>query len=171
MVAVNQVSLFFYPHRWQQRLTPHATALTDQDQHLQIADAVPVANVEGPAVSVTAVKAWLVENGFVPAEWGVSCILQRGQVQSIFGREKEIEVCVADEAGEFTDLYIRFTLTRHTLPPLYEWAIFVVELCRRFHLRLGTEGVPRCSEAEFLSAVRADRFYREFAASYGWEVG
>lgn len=167
-MAVNQVSLFFYPPRWQQRRTPDPTALTDQGIPLQIVDAVPVTAADSPPVATAALKGWLAENGFAPADWGEGSILQRGQVRSIFGWEKEVEVSAGDEAGEVTDLYVRFTLPRRDPPPLPEWASFAADLCRRFHLRLGAEGFAPCGEAEFLAAVRGDRFYREFAASFGW---
>ena len=45
-MAVNQVSLFFYPPRWKQRLTPDARAMTDEGKPLQIADAVRVEGAE-----------------------------------------------------------------------------------------------------------------------------
>jgi hypothetical protein len=167
-VAVNQVSLFFYPPRWQQRLTHDPTALTDQGMPLQIADAVPVASADAAPVWATALKGWLADNGFTPVDWGQGSTLQRGQVRSIFGLEKEVEVSVGDEGGEVTELYVRFTLPRRTPPPLPEWARFAAELCRRFHLQLGAEGVAPCGKAEFLAAVRGHRFYREFAASFGW---
>jgi hypothetical protein len=170
-VAVNQVSLFFYLPRWQQRLTPAPNALTDQGTPLMIADAVPVAEADAAPVSTDVVKGWLAENGFTPVEWGHGRTLQRGQVRSIFGQEKEIEVCVGDVTGEATELYVRFTLPRRNPPPLSEWAEFAAGLCRRFHLRLGAEGVAPCGQAEFLAAVRGHRFYREFAASFGWEAG
>ena len=38
-MAVNQVSLFFYPPRWKQRLTPSPWARTDERKPVQIADA------------------------------------------------------------------------------------------------------------------------------------
>jgi hypothetical protein len=166
-VAVNQVSLFFYPPRWQQRLTtPNPAALTDEGKPVQIAGAEQVVGTDAPTVPTAALKEWLTERGFAQVEWGVT--FQRGQVRSIFGLEKEIEVCVGDGAGEVTDLYIRFTLPRRNPPPLSEWSAFAVELCHRFQLRLGAEGIAPCSEAEFLATVRGHRFYREFAASFGW---
>ena len=168
-MAVNQVSLFFYPPRWEQRLTPDRTALPDQGTPLQnMVDAVPVAASDAPSVSAAALKAWLAEQGFVPADWGEGSILQRGEVRSVFGTEKEIEVSVGDEAGEATELYARFTLPRRTPPPLPAWAGFVAELCRRFHLRLGAEGIAPCGEAEFQAAVMDHQFYRDFAATFGW---
>ena len=169
-MAVNQVSLFFYPPRWQQRLTPEPKALTDEGKPVQIADAVSVAGADAPPLSAAAVNGWLAEQGFTPVEWGRGSVFERGQVRSIFGPEKEIEVSIGEEAGEITNLYIRFTLPRRNPPPLAEWSGFAAELCGCFRLRLGAEGVAPCGEAEFLAAVRGHRFYREFAASFGWEV-
>lgn len=169
-MAVNQVSLFFYPPRWRQRLTtPNPAALTDRGTPVQVAGAEPVTGADGPAVTTTAMKAWLADRGFAQVEWGVT--FQRGQVRSIFGPEKEIEVCVGDESGEVTGLYIRFTLPRREHPPLPAWAGFATELCSRFQLRLGAEGIAPCGEAEFLAAVRGHRFFLEFAASFGWPRG
>src|SRR5690349_9323573 len=102
-MAVNQVSLFFYPPHWQQRLTTHPTALTDQGTPLQIAGAMPVESADAEPVSAAAVKEWLAENGFTEVEWGHGRTLQRGQVRSIFGLEKEVEVCMGDEAEEVTE--------------------------------------------------------------------
>jgi hypothetical protein len=169
-VAVNQVSLFFYPPRWKQRLTPDPRARTDEGKPVQLVDAVPVAGAAAPPLSPDTVKEWLAERNFIPVEWGRGSVFERGQVRSIFGPEKEIEVSVGEEAGEVTKLYCRFTLPRHNPPPLAAWAGFAAELCGRFGLRLGAEGVAPCGAAEFLTAVRGHRFYREFAASFGWGV-
>ena len=40
-MAVNQVSLFFYPPRWGQRLTPDPAEVTDGNVPVLIADSVP----------------------------------------------------------------------------------------------------------------------------------
>lgn len=168
-MAVNQVSLFFYPPRWQQRCVPDPTALTDLGTPLQRVYAVPAANADGPLVSATAVKGWLAERGFTPVEWWPDGLFERGQVRSMFGLEKEIEIRVGEEAGEITDLYCRFTLPRRTPPPLSEWTGLMAELCGRFGLRQGSNGVAPCGEAEFRAAVQGDRFYQHFAALYGWE--
>jgi hypothetical protein len=117
------------------------------------------------------VKAWLVERGFKAVDWGEDTVFQRVHLESIFGLEKEIEVSVTAEAGEVTEVYSRFTLPRCNPPPLNDWAEFAMELCNRFRLRLGAEGVVPCSEAEFLAAVRDNCFYRKFAASFGWDAG
>jgi hypothetical protein len=161
-VAVNQVSLFLCPPRWR-RLTRHPKAF--------IADAVPDPAANAPPLPPAVVKGWLAEHGFTPVEWGRGHIFERGQLVSIFGPEKEIEVSVGDEAEEVTGLYCRFTLPRRSPPPLTEWAGFGAELCACFRLQLGSEGTASCGEAEFLDALRSDRNYREFAASFGWEVG
>jgi hypothetical protein len=170
-VAVNQVSLFFYPPRWQQRLTPHLTAITDEGKPLHIADAVPVPGADTQPLLPAVVKGWLAEQGFTPVEWGRGSVFQRGQLLSIFGPEKEVEVSVSEEAGEVTELFCRFTLPHRNPPPLSDWAAFAAALCSRFCLRLGDEGVASCGEAEFLDAVRGNRFYGEFASSFGWEDG
>jgi hypothetical protein len=83
--------------------------------------------------------------------------------------EKEIEVCVGEEAGEATHLYCRFTLTRDDLPPLREWVRFVAALCKRFQLGLRADGVAPCSGTEFEAAVRRNRNWRRFADSLGWD--
>ena len=44
--------------------------------------------------------AWLLARGFAPANWGNGRIWEFGQVRSIFGAEKEIEVTVADQGDE-----------------------------------------------------------------------
>jgi hypothetical protein len=170
-VAVNQVSLFFYPPRWKQRLTPSPTAWTDEGKPVQIAEAVPVDGADGPPVPADVLKGWLTERGFIPVEWGRGSVFERGQVFSTFGPEKEIEVSVGEEAGEVTELYCRFTLPRRSPPPVAEWAGFVAALCGRFGLRLEAQGAAPCGEAEFIAAVRDSRNYGEFAASFGWEAG
>ena len=59
-MAINQVSLFFYPPRWQQSLTPDAAALTNEGEPVQIAHSVPSVPSEGdiPAVRGEEVKEW-----------------------------------------------------------------------------------------------------------------
>jgi hypothetical protein len=165
-VAVNQVSLTFYAPRWKQRLTTYPTARTFSGEPLQIADAVPAADEDAPFVQTGSIVGWLADQGFMPANWGRGSLFERGQVKSLFGLEKEIEVSVGDEAGEVTDLYCRFTLPRDTPPPLSEWAEFVSQLCKRFHLRLGADGIAPCGEAEFMAAVKDNFNYRDFAASF-----
>jgi hypothetical protein len=49
-MAVNQVSLYFYPPRRPQRRTSFALARADQGKPDQIANAPPVENAEGQAV-------------------------------------------------------------------------------------------------------------------------
>jgi hypothetical protein len=169
-MAVNQVSLFFYPPRWQQQVTTSTRGRTAAVTPIWIARAARAAN-DGPAVTGADLKAWLTEQGFTSVEWGKGNVFERGQVPSIFGPEKAIEVSVGEEAGEVTHLYCRFTLPRDMPPPLTEWSAFVVLLCRRFCLRLAPDGVEPCSETEFLTAVRANRNWQEFAHSFGWDAG
>jgi hypothetical protein len=87
---------------------------------VQVAETERVADADAPAVPTAAVQAWLAERGFAPVEWGLGLTLQRGHVRSIFGPEKEVEVCLGDEAGEVAELYIRFTLQPRTPPLLAE---------------------------------------------------
>jgi hypothetical protein len=162
-VAVNQISLSLYSGRWRQRLT--------QNRAVFIADAVPDPTADAPPLPPAVVKGWLAERGFNLVKWGRGCVFERGQLLSIFGPEKEIEVSVNEEAGDVTGLYCRFTLPRRSPPPLTAWAGFGAELCGRFGLRLGAEGTAPCGEAEFLDALRSNCFYREFAAAFGWEGG
>jgi hypothetical protein len=167
-VAVNQVSLFFYPPRWRQRLTAAPRAHTDQGAQVHIADAVHIAGADGPAVPAEELKAWLTERGFVATDRNGS-VFDRGLILSIFGHEKEMQVTIGEEACEITDVYCRFTLPRHMPTPLSKWTAFAVSLCRRFHLPLGPNGAVPCTEAEFLAAVRAHRNWREFAGAFGWK--
>src|SRR6266850_2232556 len=103
-VAVNQVSLAFYPPRWQQRLTPHPRSLTDQGTPLQIADAVPVEGADQPPISCDDFREWLTQHGFTAVDWGRGSVYHRGRVRSVFGVEKEIDVAVSDEAGELASV-------------------------------------------------------------------
>jgi hypothetical protein len=167
-MAVNQVSLFFYTPRWQQRLTDASHGLTDEGKPVQLAGAVRNPLDEGPAVESDSVRKWLVEQGFSVAEWGEGHIFQRGQIRSIFGLEKGIEIHVGDKTGEVADLYCRFTLPKRALPQLEEWTRLVTDLCARFRLRLGADGATPCSEEEFQTAVRRSRNCQDFARAYGW---
>jgi hypothetical protein len=169
-MAVNQVSLFFYPPRWRQRLREIPGTRAVGGAPVRVADAVREPEADGPAVSFEAVVRWLADQGFAPVEWGKGSCFHRGQIRSIFGLEQEIDVDVGEEAGEATDLYCRFTLPKGELPPLHEWARFVAALCERFWLRLGDDGVTPCTEAEFEAAVRRHRNWREFAAAFGWSL-
>jgi hypothetical protein len=168
-MAVNQVSLFFYPPRWSQRLTVvDPTALTDDGTPVQIASAVPSESADEPPVAVAAVAAWLRDQGFTPVAWGRA--FERGRVRSMFGPEREIIVHVNGDAAEVTDLYCRFTLPVRISPALNEWAGFAAEMCARFDLRLGADGVAPCSAIEFTAAVRGHRFFQEFAMRFGWRA-
>jgi hypothetical protein len=164
-MAVNQVSLFFYPLRWTQRLTP-SRGRTDAGTPVQIADAIPVEGATAAPVPVDTVKKWLLEQGFTPVDWRPARIFERGQVRSMFGCEKEIEVSVAEHAGEVVDLYCRFTLPRGNLPPVNAWADFIAALCERFGLRLPNGATP-CTATEFRAAVERDRNYQSAIASGG----
>ena len=166
-MAINQVSLFFYPPRWKQRLTPASGAMTPVGKPVRIADAVP-SGADAPPIPADELQAWLFGRGFTVADWGDGWILQRGQIQSMFGPEKEIQVNVGEAGGELLELYCRFTLPRRRRPPLTEWSRFVTALCQRFQLRL-PDGDGVCGEAEFLSAIRENQNYRDFADPLGWD--
>jgi hypothetical protein len=169
-VAVNQVSLSFYPPRWQERLTPHPRSLTDQGTPVQIADAVPAEGVEQPRVSCDNFREWLSQQGFAAVDWGRGRVYYRGEVRSVFGTEKEIDVCFSDEAGELTSVGCRFTLSRESPAALPSWAAFATAMCQEFGLRLAPQGKTPCSEQEFVAAVRKHRFWREFARSFRWDT-
>jgi hypothetical protein len=169
-VAVNQVSLSFYPPRWQERLTPHPTSLTDQGTPVQIVDAVPVEGVEGPPVSCDDFRKWLTQQGFTAVAWGRGSVYYRGQVRSVFGKEKEIDVGFSDDAGEVTSVACRFTLSRESPESLSSWTDFATAMCQDFYLRVGPDGKTPCSEQEFVAAIRAHRFWRQFARSFGWDT-
>jgi hypothetical protein len=91
-VAINQVSLSFYPPRWKRRLTPHPLAKTDQGTPVEIEDAVRVEEDRGPAIAADDFKQWLIQRGFKPVDWGGGMEFERGQVRSVVGVEKEIDV-------------------------------------------------------------------------------
>jgi len=95
-MAVNQISLFFYPPRWQQRLVEAPHRLTDVSRPFQLVDAVRIPSDEGPAVEFDSVCNWLVARGFTVAEWREGRIFERGQVRSIFGIEKEIKISIGE---------------------------------------------------------------------------
>jgi hypothetical protein len=168
-MAVNQVSLFFYTPRWQQRLTEAPHGYTDEGKPVQLVDAVRIPLDEGPPVEFDSVRKWLVEQGFSVAGWGKGHIFEQGQVRSIFGTEKEIEISVDEEAGEVTLIYCRFTLPKSTLPRLEEWTHFVTTMCTCFGLRLGTDDTRPCGAEEFQEAVRRHRNWQDFARAYGWD--
>jgi hypothetical protein len=159
-MAVNQVSLSFYPPRWQPQCTrPHVVA------------AVRSEDSTGPVVNAAEVRAWLADRGFVPAGWGKGSVLEYGPVRSIFGPEKEIEVTVGEDGGEVTDVYCRFTLPKGPPPRLGRWAEFAGARCARFGLRLEAGGVAPCGEAEFRAAVRDNPNWQDFARHYSWDEG
>ena len=167
-MAINQVSLFFYPPRWAQRLTPEAGCFTSAGQQVQVASAGPSGADDGPPIRAGDLKAWLVGHGFTEADWGSGWVLERGRIESMFGPEKEIQVNISEDGGELTELYCRFTLPRRSRPPLSDWSSLVVPLCRCFQLRLAGDGSV-CDEGGFVAAVRRDDNYRDFARGLGWE--
>jgi hypothetical protein len=172
-MAVNQVSLFFLPPRWQKRIlkkaVPFGNPIETSSQGLF--EIVRIDDSVAPPVQAADVKAWLLERGFVSANWGDGRILEYGQVRSIFGQEKAIEVTVSEEAGENTDVYCRFTLPKKDAPRLENWAAFAVALCTRFGLRIEDGIVAPCGEAEFLAAVRGNPNWQDFARQFGWNGG
>ena len=169
-MAVNQVSLSFYPPRWKERLTPHPRSLTDQGTPVLIADAVPVEGAEQPAVLCDVFREWLAQQGFTAVDWGRGNVYYGGEVRSVFGVEKEIDVGFSDEAGEVTSVGCRFTLSRETPTALSRWTAFAALMCATFRLRLAPEGTTPCSAEEFLAAVKKHRFWRQFAESFGWDA-
>ena len=167
-MAANQVSLFFYPPRWEQRLTPHPRSLSDQGTPVQYVDAIRVDGAHKLLIVANDLRDWLIQHEFTAVDWGHGSAFERGQVRSVFGIEKEIDISFSEEDGELTSVYCRFTLSRDTPTDLPKWAAFAVAMCQRFQLRLGAAGSMPCSEKEFLTAVRANRFWQGFASSCGW---
>jgi hypothetical protein len=169
-VGAHQISISFYPQRWQERRTPDWTLLTVSGDPIQLIDSVPVTDSDARTLAPAEVKSWLIQQGFTPLDWGEGRVFERGQVHSIFGPEKEIEISVCEVAEEVTDVYCRFTLPRNGPPCLQKWAEFVAELCKNFQLRLKPDGTSPCSPAEFEAFVRDSIEYRQFAASFGWAI-
>jgi len=167
-MAINQVSLFFYPPRWRQRLPPASGLQKWDGTSIQIADAVRDDSADGRAITRDEMNHWLAGQRFKVADWGYGRVFVRGRVRSMFGVEKEIQVNVTDEAAEVVELYCRFTLPRRKKPPLAEWAAFMASMCERFGLRLDSSRPQPCSKAEFIAAVLEDRNYQDFAAGSGW---
>jgi hypothetical protein len=91
-------------------------------------------------------------------------IWERGQIRSIFGNEKEIEVSIGEEDGEVTDLYCRFTLPKGRLPELDGWTDFAVTFSARFSLRLPAEGTAPCGETAFREAVQHHPNWQDWAS-------
>ncbi len=64
-----------------------------------VVHSVRVIDPPEPAIPPDTLKEWLTAEGFTPVEWSKNRVFQRGQVPSMFGTEKEIEVGVGEEAG------------------------------------------------------------------------
>jgi hypothetical protein len=167
-MAANQISVSFYPVRWREHRIPDWTGLTEAEKPIQRIESVPVTNSDGCPLAPGDVKSWLTKQGFIPLEWGEGRVFERGQVHSISGMEKEIEITVCEATEEVTDVYCRFTLSCDRPPSLREWTGLVAELCKQFQLRLEPEGTAPCSAAEFELFVRDSIYYRQFASSFGW---
>ncbi len=160
-MAVNQVSLFFYPPRWKRYVEPKRSPAQDA----RVLSAAPSLEPDALPVEVHEVRAWLEKRGFAASE--LADTFRHGTVESIFGLEKEIEVDIGDERGELAYLYLRFTLARSSPPPIREWADFVDELSRQFRLKLGNEPDATCDARRFIAAVRSHPNYELFSESWG----
>jgi hypothetical protein len=167
-MGVNQVSLSFYPLRWQEQLATHPKSVTDQGTLVQFAVAVRVEGADQPRVPCNDFREWLTQEGFAAVDWGRGSVYYRGEVCSTFGVEKEIDVGFSDEAGELTSVGCRFTLSREAPVALPSWIAFAAGMCQKFCLRLAMSGTTTCSEEELRVAIRRHRFWREFAKSFGW---
>jgi hypothetical protein len=91
-MAINQVSLYFFPPRWQRRIIEEAVPLGGSTDSQELFEVARIGDSSDPPVQAADLKAWLLERGFAPAGWGAGSIWEFGQVRSFFGQEKEIEV-------------------------------------------------------------------------------
>ena len=162
-MAVNQVSLFFYAPNWVQTSRQDSKAFTDRGEPVTIVGSARRDTKSDPLL-VSDLTRFLRELGFELVDGH----FERGEIESIFGPEKEIAVSVGVEGDEVKDLYCRFTLPKFVPPPVPQWVEFIVPLCERFALRLEEAGEAPCSESAFVDALTSHRNWVDFAEAYGW---
>lgn len=167
-MAYDQVSLFLYPLRWEQRSEP-TTALHYSGRPVRIVSAVRAVSGEGRAIRVGEFSDWFGSHGFkIVAEGPDNARFASPAVPSALGRRAEIEVSAGAEAGEVNCLYCRFLLTRNTPLRLERWEALVRELCEAFGLRIGVADGESVDPEEFLTVLRSTDNWRCFAAQFGW---
>jgi hypothetical protein len=89
-VALNQVSLFFYPPRWRQQLTELPGTYGTDGKPARLAEVVRDPETAGPIASFAAIVGWLEEQGFTPVEWENRRCFHKGQVRSMFGPDTRV---------------------------------------------------------------------------------
>jgi hypothetical protein len=168
-MAFNQVSLFFYPPRWQPCLRVVTWETLSKRPPIYIEDSMPSSDQTSVPLAAKSVVNWLKRRGFVAAEWNMSeTCFRLGQVSSCFGMEQELEVSFGEESEEVTSFYCRFTLTRDPPPKLAAWADFMSTMCQEFQLRLGDSRTV-CEANDFIEAVKRNHNWQDWSHQLGWE--
>ncbi len=168
-MAFDQVSLFFYPPRWERYSVADARMKHYSGEPVRIVSAIRAEDSNGPTVSLEDLCRWFEAKGFqVVTRSADYALFHSATVESTLGHRAEIDVSASAQDGEVTSLYCRFQLNRESPLRLERWEAFRQELCAVFSLRIGVSDSESVGSEEFLTIVRQTDNWRYFAEQFGW---
>ena len=96
-----------------------------------------LADAAAPVVLNADVLSWFQRRGFTEKEsdeWAT--VIFRDREETFLGVQEVVELSIALDKAEFTEMYIRFLLTKTTPDRISDWRDLVVELGHDFDLKL-----------------------------------
>src|SRR5262249_54094977 len=168
-MAFAQLSLFFYPPRWQRYSVADARMKHYSGEPVRIVSAVRAEDSNERIVPLEDVCRWFEAKGFhVVTRSADYALFHSAAVESTFGPRAEIDVSASAQDGEVTSLHCRFQLNRETPFRLERWEAFIQELCAVFSLRISVSDTQSVGPDKFLTVVRQTDNWRYFRDQYGW---
>jgi hypothetical protein len=169
-MAFDRVGLFLYPPRWErQRVLVDPCLTRYAGIPVYFVSRVRTPDSTAPVVRSDDLCRWFASRGFevvVESQDYVNCYSR--SIRSARGPQPEIEVSADGEAGEVTNLFCRFLLTRRAPARLERWEAFMHELCGTFGLRIVVADGESLGPDEFVAFVRGSPNWQRFAERFGW---
>jgi len=167
-MAINQVSFFLFPPRYQPIVEELKEFKTTKDKPVKLVDSKLVFE-SSPKVLNSDVMNWLREQGFLEKEcFHNVVILYQGQEETFIGMQKIIETSIDIGEEELTELYIRFLLTESTPTHIGFWITLITEPCTIFGFKIMDKNNLLVSYKNFLMLLQNDNLFKIHKKEFEW---
>ena len=169
-MAFNQASFFLYPPR-------HGPTVKETEMKTVTGEPLKVigselADADAPVVLNADVLSWFQRRGFTEKEsdeWAT--VIFRDREETFLGVQEVVELSIALDRAEFTEMYIRFLLTKTTPDRISDWRDLVVELGHDFDLKLmNPEDNTLIPCIDFPTILAQDENFIYLSKHFGWQL-